>query len=355
MHWGDSPPLDDGGDEARAKGYSNLSFGRRGVVYQRPTDCAMRSFARELAEAGAVAVLGMHPHILQGWERYVTPTGRETVLIYSLGNFVSHGGFQETASPPAFLGRGYDSEEAHLYRRASVLLQLGLRWNIAKGWSEAACLSYVPLARRLSDVGYIEPEMNERNVSTYEIHVVAPTANGDGESDTIRSFVASKFGPLRAYSEGGGTEDASVWEAEIDEGGMYGPTCRPLSLAPIASDERSSLVPGVRLTSSDGSRSTPIPSDQCLKCLPVDEDGPGGCRWCELKAHQYCKGPPETKIYLGEMLPFDECLSLAADNPDCSEYAYAGGIEGKCVCMRKDQACDMSRSNKAQYVYIRKC
>lgn len=352
VHWGSNPPTDDGGDEARAKGYSGLGLGGRGVVYQRQPDCSMRHFARELAEAGAVAVLGMHQHILQGWERYVTSFGRETVLIHSLGNFASHGGYLETKPPPAFLGRGYDSEEALLLRRTSVLLQLGLKWNEEKGWAESSCMSYIPLSRRLSDIGFVEDELTAKNVSTYEIHVVAPAGAG-ADSDVERAFVASKFGPIKHYSSGGGTEEAWEWEAELDEVGMYQETCRPLSNAPIANDAGSYLVPGLRHTNTDGSGSTTIPSDQCLKCEPADS--PDGCRWCEFKAYRYCKGPPETKIYLGEKLPWDTCLSVAADNPDCSEFAYAGGEEGKCVCMRKDETCNLARSNKSQWTYIRKC
>jgi len=39
--------------------------------------------ARSLVDAGADLVLGHHPHVLQGWERY-----RGGVILYSLGNFV---------------------------------------------------------------------------------------------------------------------------------------------------------------------------------------------------------------------------------------------------------------------------
>jgi hypothetical protein len=34
-------------------------------------------------------VLGAHPHVLQPWEQYVTADGREGLIVYSSGNFVS--------------------------------------------------------------------------------------------------------------------------------------------------------------------------------------------------------------------------------------------------------------------------
>jgi poly-gamma-glutamate synthesis protein (capsule biosynthesis protein) len=64
--------------------------------------------AHELLDAGAVAVLGAHPHVTQPWEKYRTKDGRETFIIYSLGNFVSR------------------HLQLTLARRSSLLLYLGL-------------------------------------------------------------------------------------------------------------------------------------------------------------------------------------------------------------------------------------
>lgn len=49
-----------------------------------------RALAREIIDAGAVAVLGSHPHVLQPWEKHVTASGREGLIVFSLGNFVSN-------------------------------------------------------------------------------------------------------------------------------------------------------------------------------------------------------------------------------------------------------------------------
>ena len=43
-------------------------------------------------EAGATAVIGSHPHVLQPLQKHLTQDGRMTLIMYSLGNFVSYQG-----------------------------------------------------------------------------------------------------------------------------------------------------------------------------------------------------------------------------------------------------------------------
>ena len=75
-------------------------------------------------EAGAVAVIGAHPHVLQPWERYVAEDGREGFIIYSLGNFVSN--------------------QSQLPRRSTILLQLGLK-RLGSGQVVPYGARYVPM------------------------------------------------------------------------------------------------------------------------------------------------------------------------------------------------------------------
>lgn len=49
-----------------------------------------RTYAREMIEAGATAVIGTHPHVVQGWEKITTAAGRDGLVIYSTGNFISN-------------------------------------------------------------------------------------------------------------------------------------------------------------------------------------------------------------------------------------------------------------------------
>jgi poly-gamma-glutamate synthesis protein (capsule biosynthesis protein) len=53
----------------------------------RPEDVEM---AHKMLEAGASVVVGHHPHVLQPVETYQTQDGRNTVIFYSLGNFLSN-------------------------------------------------------------------------------------------------------------------------------------------------------------------------------------------------------------------------------------------------------------------------
>jgi len=61
-----------------------------GLEYRHWPTKQQRALAHDALEAGATAVIGSHPHVMQPWERYVTGDGREGLVIYSLGNFVSN-------------------------------------------------------------------------------------------------------------------------------------------------------------------------------------------------------------------------------------------------------------------------
>ena len=53
----------------------------------RPEDVDM---AHKMLEAGASVIVGHHPHVLQPVETYTTQDARNTVIFYSLGNFLSN-------------------------------------------------------------------------------------------------------------------------------------------------------------------------------------------------------------------------------------------------------------------------
>jgi poly-gamma-glutamate synthesis protein (capsule biosynthesis protein) len=73
----------------------------------QPSD-DQRELAQDLVDAGATAVLGAHPHVLQPWEILKAKDGgREAFVIYSLGNFAHH--------------------QRNLDRRSSIILYLALR------------------------------------------------------------------------------------------------------------------------------------------------------------------------------------------------------------------------------------
>ncbi len=61
-----------------------------GAEYRDHPTGRQKRLARDMIDAGATAVLGGHPHVVQPWEKRVTTDGREGLIVYSLGNFVSN-------------------------------------------------------------------------------------------------------------------------------------------------------------------------------------------------------------------------------------------------------------------------
>jgi capsule synthesis protein PGA_cap len=104
-----------------------------GVEYTANPRAQEVRLAHRLLDAGATLVLGAHPHVLQPWERHVTPDGRETFAIYSLGNFVSG--------------------QRDLPRRSSLLLYVGLVRG-ADGVTRVEGVRYVPLHMTLDHGSY---------------------------------------------------------------------------------------------------------------------------------------------------------------------------------------------------------
>lgn len=77
-----------------------------GEEYETSPNQRQIHFAHQVLEAGALAVIGSHPHVLQPLQKYMTTDGRETLIMYSLGNFISY-----QASPK---------------KRTAIILLLGL-------------------------------------------------------------------------------------------------------------------------------------------------------------------------------------------------------------------------------------
>lgn len=60
-----------------------------GSEYAATPTARQRSLARAAIEAGAAAVVGAHPHVLQPMETLTASDGRRAVVAYSLGNFIA--------------------------------------------------------------------------------------------------------------------------------------------------------------------------------------------------------------------------------------------------------------------------
>ncbi len=95
-----------------------------GIEYQHKPEDRQVALAHDVLDAGATAVIGTHPHVLQPFEKYMTKDGRETVIAYSLGNFVSN--------------------QIGLPRLSSAMLLLQLAPD-GKGKLQMAALGWIPI------------------------------------------------------------------------------------------------------------------------------------------------------------------------------------------------------------------
>lgn len=88
-----------------------------GVEYVSKPDWQQQTFAKRYLDAGATAVVGSHPHVLQPWQKYITKDGRETFIAYSLGNFIAgQAGLARQTGAVVYVGL---SKEGH--QKAKVL------------------------------------------------------------------------------------------------------------------------------------------------------------------------------------------------------------------------------------------
>lgn len=65
----------------------SIHWGVEYATAPRPEDIDL---AHKTLEAGATVIVGAHPHVLQPVETYKTQDGRNTLIFYSLGNFLSN-------------------------------------------------------------------------------------------------------------------------------------------------------------------------------------------------------------------------------------------------------------------------
>lgn len=92
-----------------------VHWGTEYKVAPRPED---RELGRALLDAGARAVIGHHPHVLQPLESYQTVDGRKGLIAYSLGNLV--------ANQDRFYRHAPGVKHSGGDRRDSMLLRLSL-------------------------------------------------------------------------------------------------------------------------------------------------------------------------------------------------------------------------------------
>jgi poly-gamma-glutamate synthesis protein (capsule biosynthesis protein) len=81
-----------------------------GTEKARKPDAADRRFAHRVIEAGADAIIGHHPHVLQGIEMY-----KQKPIVYSLGNLVFGGNSRDTYDTGIFEIRLSEDEPKYTF------------------------------------------------------------------------------------------------------------------------------------------------------------------------------------------------------------------------------------------------
>lgn len=76
---------------ARAEGADFIiAFPHWGAEYYQGIHASTVRWAQKLADAGVDLILGSHPHVLEPMDRITASDGREVVVVYSMGNFISN-------------------------------------------------------------------------------------------------------------------------------------------------------------------------------------------------------------------------------------------------------------------------
>src|SRR5699024_12851142 len=67
-----------------------------GIEYNKKPSKRQEDMAHAISDAGADVIVGHHPHVLSDIELYNNANNEETVIFYSLGNFIFDQGWTRT-------------------------------------------------------------------------------------------------------------------------------------------------------------------------------------------------------------------------------------------------------------------
>jgi poly-gamma-glutamate capsule biosynthesis protein CapA/YwtB (metallophosphatase superfamily) len=134
--------------------------------------------AHKMLDAGASVIVGHHPHVLQPVETYRTQDGRDTVIFYSLGNFLSNqsrdyvdGLMPDKAGDPRDSMIGLFSAVSKDYGPAGVRVELG-HVGVLPVWGEnnrnelAAGRAKTPVIHPIlidREMPYVQARLDELN------------------------------------------------------------------------------------------------------------------------------------------------------------------------------------------------
>jgi poly-gamma-glutamate synthesis protein (capsule biosynthesis protein) len=142
----------------------SIHWGTEYATAPRSEDVEM---AHQMLDAGASVIVGHHPHVLQPVETYKTADGRDTVIFYSLGNFLSNqsrtyvdGLMPDKAGDPRDTMIGLFSAVRKDYGPAGVRVELG-HVGVLPVWGEN---NHNELVRRGIKAPVIRPVLIDREI-----------------------------------------------------------------------------------------------------------------------------------------------------------------------------------------------
>jgi len=148
----------------------SIHWGTEYATAPRPEDVEM---AHKMLDVGASVIVGHHPHVLQPVETYRTPdgpdgsAGRDTVIFYSLGNFLSNqsrnyvdGLMPDKAGEPRDSVIGLFSAVRKDYGPAGIRVELG-HVGVLPVWGEN---NHNEMARRQTKTPVIHPILIDREM-----------------------------------------------------------------------------------------------------------------------------------------------------------------------------------------------
>lgn len=178
----------------------SIHWGIEYATAPRPEDVEM---AHKMLDAGASVIVGHHPHVLQPVETYRTADGRNTVIFYSLGNFLSNqsrtyvdGLMPDKDGDPRDELIGLFSAVRQDYGPAGIRVELG-HVGILPAWGEnnrneiASGKTHTPVIRpvlidreiprlqarldELTKLAGLDPSAPQNSAASPEDHGAAPT------------------------------------------------------------------------------------------------------------------------------------------------------------------------------------
>ena len=184
----------------------SIHWGIEYATAPRPEDVAM---AHKMLDAGASVIVGHHPHVLQQVETYATADGRNTLIFYSLGNFLSNqsrsyvdGLMPDSNGDPRDSLIGLFSAVRKDYGPGGVRVEVGRvgilpawgennRNELASGRAKTPVIHPVLIDRELPKVQARLDELNKIAAATNKTDASDSTPAGPGlTADEKKEFIA---------------------------------------------------------------------------------------------------------------------------------------------------------------------